>query len=64
MCADENIRAKSAARVIFGELREQHNDDGRNAALAEVVKALSSSNGADPDEITEPVESAVGDGFE
>ena len=59
--ADKNIRAKSAARVIFGELRKQHNDDGCNSVLAEAVKALTSSNGVDPDEITETVKSAVGD---
>ena len=29
--ADKNIRSKSASRVVFDELREQHTDDGWNA---------------------------------
>lgn len=37
--ADKNIRAKSAARVIFDELREQHNDDGWNA-VSQTTKAV------------------------
>lgn len=40
--ADKNIRAKSAARVIFDELREQHNDDGWNA-VSQTTKAVWSS---------------------
>lgn len=40
--ADKNIRAKSAARVIFDELREQHTDDGWNA-VSQTTKAVWSS---------------------
>lgn len=40
--ADKNIRAKSAARVVFDELREQHNDDGWNA-VSQTTKAVWSS---------------------
>lgn len=37
-----NIRSKSAARAIFDELREQHNDDGWNA-VSQITKAVWSS---------------------
>ena len=40
--ADKNIRAKSAARVVFDELREQHTDDGWNA-VSQTTKAVWSS---------------------
>lgn len=37
-----NIRSKSAARAVFDELREQHNDDGWNA-VSQITKAVWSS---------------------
>ena len=40
--ADKNIRSKSAARVVFDELREQHTDDGWNA-VSQTTKAIWSS---------------------
>lgn len=40
--AANNIRSKSAARVIFDELREQHTEDGWNA-VSQTVKAVWSS---------------------
>lgn len=40
--AANNIRSKSAARVIFDELREQHTQDGWNA-VSQTVKAIWSS---------------------
>ena len=40
--ADKNIRSKSAARVVFDELREQHTDDGWNA-VSQTTKAVWSS---------------------
>ncbi len=40
--ADKNIRAKSAARVVFDELRENHTDDGWNA-VSQTTKAVWSS---------------------
>lgn len=40
--ADKSIRSKSAARVIFDELREQHTDDGWNA-VSQTTKAVWSS---------------------
>lgn len=40
--ADRNIRSKSASRVVFDELREQHTDDGWNA-VSQTTKAIWSS---------------------
>ena len=40
--ADKNIRSKSASRVVFDELREQHTDDGWNA-VSQTTKAIWSS---------------------
>lgn len=40
--AANNIRSKSAARVIFDELREQHNQDGWNS-VSQTTKAIWSS---------------------
>lgn len=40
--ADRNIRSKSAARVVFDELREQHTDEGWNA-VSQTTKAIWSS---------------------
>lgn len=40
--AANNIRSKSAARVIFDELREQHTQDGWNS-VSQTVKAIWSS---------------------
>lgn len=37
-----NIRSKSAARAVFDELREQHNDDGWNS-VSQITKAVWSS---------------------
>lgn len=40
--ADKNIRSKSASRVVFDELREQHTDEGWNA-VSQTTKAIWSS---------------------
>lgn len=40
--AANNIRSKSAARAIFDELREQHNEDGWNS-VSQITKAVWSS---------------------
>lgn len=40
--SDKNIRSKSASRVVFDELREQHTDDGWNA-VSQTTKAIWSS---------------------
>ncbi|NEG56142.1 terminase [Bifidobacterium platyrrhinorum] len=40
--ADKSIRSKSAARVVFDELREQYNEDGWNA-VSQTTKAIWSS---------------------
>ena len=40
--AANNIRSKSAARAVFDELREQHNEDGWNS-VSQITKAVWSS---------------------